>query len=177
MNKEETIERIINLEKERKDCDSKTREKEIWDELESLCPEQFNGSLVLYKKKDEIKKGRLWNSHYGQFKVFGNSKRSFKWTSNYDYISLNAVTEWLSENNSDLEEKLGEIDSKINRLESEIRVLKAERREVCKDVFPYVDPSTFEETEEENRSAFNLGGGKVYISESFCQITGDRITS
>lgn len=177
-NIEHQIQKIIELEQERQNCDSKSREKEINNELRDLYPDSFNGSLVTYRsQKGEIKKGRIWHNYFGVFSVYGQNKHHFTWSSNYENVFLDQIAEWLPENNSDLEKSLSEIDGKIYALNKEIAQLEREKRELCKDIFPYVDPSSFTETEEINRSAFSLGGGPVYISEAFCQITGERITS
>jgi tRNA/tmRNA/rRNA uracil-C5-methylase (TrmA/RlmC/RlmD family) len=178
MNKQEIIQKIIELEKERENCDSKSRESEVIKEIKVLNPKQFNGSLVKYlNKKGEEKIGRLWHSYYGSFKVYGKDKYLFLWTGNYESVLLEQIQEWIEEDHSELEDEIYEINQEIYDLERKILNLEKKKKDLYKDVFPYVNPKDFQDTEEINRSTFSLGGEPVYISEAFCEITGERITS
>lgn len=171
--KEEKIKRIIGLEQERQNCDSKEREKQIIEEIKNLRPESFNGNLVVVGGK----RGRLWYSYYGHYRCYFGARFHFNYNRNFCYCGLDSVQEWIEEDNEELIEKIGDIETKIYNLQKEINNLNKEKAELTKDFIPYVDPKSFEETNEVDGSAMRLDGSRVYISEAFCQITGERITS
>jgi hypothetical protein len=179
MEDKELIKKIVDLEKERRSCDSKSRENEIKDELNKLPANKFDGKLVKLGEKF----GRIWHSYYGTYKLYFNSKWDYKWTGNYCNVGLDEI-EFIEEDNEKLVEdiynielKIYNIELKIESLKKEINKLEKEKREVIGDFVLHIDPSTFEETKEINRSAFSMSGETVYISEAFCLITGERVTS
>jgi len=172
MEDQELIKKIVDLEKERRSCDSKSRENEIKDELNKLPANRFDGKLVKLGEKF----GRIWHSYYGTYKLYFNSKWDYKWTGNYCNVGLDEI-EFVEEDNEKLVEDIYNIESKIEFLKKEINKLEKQKREVIGNFVLHIDPSTFEETEEINRSAFSMSGEPVYISEAFCKVTGERVTS
>lgn len=172
MNEIETLKKIIELENERAAQDSKKRYEEIVKEFQELNVRQFDGRLVSFKGKV----GRIWHAYYGTYYVYGPNKTSFTWTSNYRVATLDEV-EWLEEDNSNLERKLSNIDEKIWELEEKIQNLKNKRQKLCADFVVKVNPKSFVETTQRNHGAFSMDGDPVYISEAYCEVTNQRITS
>jgi len=171
MKVKETILKAMELYGESEKCDSKELEGELQKQLKEMNLKKFDGTLIKHKGK----KVRIWHNYYGVWKIRGNKKRSFNWSGNVGCLTKDF--EVIEEDNSELIGALEDIDSEITGLRDKITKLNRNRGTLIEDFVWFIDPSSFEETEEINPSAFNMGGGLVYIDESFCEITGERITS
>lgn len=167
------LKKAFELESRKKLSDSKMETDKISQELTFLYPsfKKLNGTLV----QIGAKKARIWHSHYGVFKFYLNNRYSYNWSNNYGYLEDNFQI--IEENNEELLEKVQEIDSEVYHLQEKISELGNQKALLLKDFIFYVDPESFRETDEVNRSAFSLNGEKVYITETFCELTNTRITS